>query len=136
MNIALALQGGNDRRRCSDTKLAEVISGAFALSYGIQAILPGASQWKVLLTLAGGTFAWGFVMILAAAMSMIFAYTHHYRVRFGVAFVLLIVWAAVVVLFSRAELAGPPLFNGIILMAVAVRVMIGAVRHEKLRTDG
>lgn len=134
MNIAHALTG-NERRRCTDTKLAEVISGALALSYGIQALLPGASQWKALLTIAGGAFVWGAVMILAATLSMIFAYTHHYRLRFAFAFALLIVWAAVVVLFSRSEVGGPPLFNGLILMAVAVRVMIGAVRHEKLRTD-
>lgn len=122
-----------DRRSTiSDTKWAEIICGLITISYGIQAIQPGTSQWKALLTIfADSGFVWGGVMLFVGVLSILFAYSLFYKSRFFVALGLCTIWAAVVVLFGRFELAGPPLYNGVIMMAIAVRVMIGAVRHEK-----
>jgi hypothetical protein len=135
MNIRRGEHWFYDRRKVSDTKWAEIVPALLTISYGLQAIQPGTSQWRVLLSVYGSTFVWGSVMIFVGALSVMLAYSNYYKCRFFAALVQMVVWGAVVVLFARVELAGPPFYNGVILMAVAVRVMFGAVRHEKQIRD-
>jgi hypothetical protein len=115
----------------ADTKLAEVITGALAFSYGLQAIGTGTSQFKTLMVAQGGSVMWGSLLILLGISSILFAYTHAHKIRFIVALLLMLAWAAIAAMFAGAELSGPPMYNGLILMAVACRIMVGAVRHEK-----
>lgn len=131
----------HDRRRSLDTRLAEMILGLMAVSYGINAIhFPNSdfimSQFQTLLLLEGGGSLIGTLLCLSGAFTALLSWSRFRMWRFWAQVSMVPMWMIMIWLFLRQKELGLPLTNSVIAVAAAFVICGTLLFNEKHSQSG
>ncbi len=130
-----------DRRRGLDTRLAEMVLGLMAVSYGINAIhFQNAdlitSQLQTLLLLEGGGSVIGALLCISGAFTALLSWSKFRMWRFWAQVSLVPMWMIMIWLFLRQKELGLPLTNSLIAVAAAFVICGTLLFNEKHSHSG